>query len=132
MAYKATVPGAENMTVFNPEDENDGLKITLILSLYGLPDSITKRIQTIARVPHCEYAKLHPTWNNPEELNDSFFLFHVDGNITPEEIEELQKNELFIETWYDGEPVNQGSIFMKMIDTLNVDDDEDDSPEDND
>jgi hypothetical protein len=130
MAYKATVPGAENMTIFNPEDEADGLKITLIESMYGLPESAVKRVQTIARIPHHDYANLHPVWNNPDDKPDSCFLFHVEGRVTEEEEKELQKNELFIETWFDDEPVNQGSIFMKMIDALNVDDDDDDSSDD--
>lgn len=126
MAYKADVPGAKNMTIYNPEDEADGLKITLIESMYGFPEDITKKVVTIARIPKHDYAKLHPVWNNPDDTPDSCFLFHIEGNATDSDTAALRQNELFIETWYDEEPVNQCAIFMKMIDALTVDDEDDD------
>lgn len=126
MAYKADVPGAKNMTIYNPEDEQDSLKITLIESLYNLPESVIPKIRTIAKIPHHDYAELHPTWNNPNEKLDCCFLFHIEGQASENEIDSLHQNELFIENWYDCEPVNQDAIFMKLLDVLNVEDDDDD------
>ena len=113
MAYLVKVPDTDVCNAYEPTD----FQTTLIASICGVPDFAVENVRMVHRVPKTKYVSNR---HNDKKKFDKFVMWSFQGKPTPEQLEEAKKNPLFLEDFYDGEPIDLCTFWYELTPELDA------------
>ena len=115
--YKVEVPDTARSGAFETND----IQIQVTATLCGVPDFAYDNVRMVHRVPKTKYVATK--WDTGEKF-DKFLLWTYQGKLTDAQLEELHSNEMFIDYFYDSEPIDLTSLWFKLPEQLEELDDD--------
>lgn len=111
MAYLVQIPDTKTCKAFEAED----LQTQIIAAACQVPDFAVNTVRMIHYVPETKYVGVH--WKTKQKFK-TFILWTWQGKLDDKQLEELHNNPLFIEHFYDDEPIDLTSIWLALPEEL--------------